>query len=234
MTYSSENIVVGDDVVDRFWDGYFGGQVPVGSAYVSGNRYYGGTTNFTAANTIGYSSVYWFQNDSNFPGSQSHPGSATAPSRSLNDITGDISASGIFSAIKNEVQRFTNYNGNVKWYVTRNWLTYTVSGAGYQGPEGWRYKGQIADITLYQRAHEQVKPRWMTTPQFTFTDPANNITAGVDGDDVSTGEFDTLFQAFANAYNAKKSSAITTTVVQSYTQCHNSCHTSCHGSRGRR
>lgn len=231
MTYSSGHRVEGDEVVDAFWNTYFSGEIPIGSAYVNGSTS-GGTTNFSAANTFGSTSYYWFQNDSGFPGTQSHPGSPNAPTRNLTDIAGNITAAGIYSAVKSEVQRFTKYNGNVKWYVTRNWSTFTVSGAGTQGPEGLPYKGTRTDITLYQRAHEQVKERWMTTSQFTFTDPSNNIVANVD--DVSVGEYNTLFQSFADAYAAAKSSAIATTVYNSYNQCHNSCHNSCHGSRTRR
>ena len=239
MAYSSGSTVIGDDVADAFWDSYFSGVLPVGSAYVNGVLYGGGTTNFSAANTIGFTTYYWFLNDSNFPGTQSQPGSTTEPSRNLTDITGDITAAGIFSAIKNEVQRFTTYNSSVKWYVTRNWQTYTTvpgSGSSYggiDGPEGRPKNADVQDHILYQRAHEQVKERWMTTSQFSFTDPVNNIVADVD--DISTSEYNALFQSFADAYSSAVSSAsLSTTVVSSYTQCHNSCHTSCHGSRTRR
>jgi hypothetical protein len=249
MTYSSENIVIGDDVVNTFWNSYLSGNLSSGTSYVNGSIS-GGTTNFSAANTttVQYPQTfkgakqgqvsasgnrYWFQSDSNFPGSQSQPGSSSAPARALNDITGDITAAGIFNAIKTETQRYTTYNSSVKWYVTRRWQTYTTSGAAQiYGPEGLPYYGTHVATTLYQRAHEQVKARWMTTSQFTFTDPANNIVADVD--DISTGEFNTLFQGFSSNYSSAKSTASSTTVSQSYTQCHNSCHSSCHGSRGRR
>ena len=250
MTYSSGNIVIGDDVVDTFWNSYLSGNISSGTTYVNGSIS-GGTTNFSAANTVtvqypqtdkvgnktgqvsGTSSTYWFQNDSNFPGSQSQPGSSSAPARELNDITGNITAAGIFNAIKTETQRYTTYNSSVKWHVTRNWQTYTTSGPStVYGVEGLPYNGTHVATTLYQRAHEQVKARWMTTPQFTFTDPANNIVADVD--DVSTGEYNTLFQGFSSNYSSGKSTTSATTVAQSYTQCHNSCHTSCHGSRSRR
>lgn len=250
MTYSSGQIVIGDDVADRFWDGYFSSTIPAATTYVNGSTA-GGTTNFTNANTVqvqypqidksgskigqiaGTETRYWFQNDSNFPGSQSHPGTTSAPARAFEDTAGTITAAGIFNAVKTETQRFTTYNANVKWYVTRNWQTYTTQGpASVSGPEGLPYNGTHVATTLYQRAHEQVKARWMTTSQFTFTDPANNIVADVD--DVSTSEYDTLFSAFSTAYSTGTSGASSTTVASSYTQCHNSCHTSCHGSRSRR
>ena len=249
MTYSSNNVVIGDDVVDQFWNAYLSGNISAGAAYVNGSTS-GGTTNFSNANTVqvqypqtfkgskqgqisGTTLRYWFQNDSNFPGSQSHPGSASAPARALNDITGDITAAGIFNAIKTETQRFTTYNSSVKWYVTRRWQTYRTSGPStIYGNEGLPYNGTHVATTLYQRAHEQVKARWMSTSQFTFTDPTNNIVADVD--DVSTGEYNTLFQSFSSNYSSAKSTASSTTVSQSYTQCHNSCHSSCHGSRSRR
>jgi hypothetical protein len=250
MVYSNPYIIIGDDVVDRFWYIYLSGNLSSGASYTSGTTS-GGTTNFSAANTVtvqypvtnkanqktgqtnGTTNRYWFQSDSNFPGSQSQPGSSSAPARALDDITGVITAAGIFNAIKTETQRFTTYNSSVKWYVTRRWQTYTTSGAAQiYGPEGLPYYGTHVATTLYQRAHEQVKARWMTTSQFTFTDPANNIVADVD--DVSTDEFNTLFQGFSSNYSSAKSTASSTTVSQSYTQCHNSCHSSCHGSRGRR
>ena len=249
MTYSSNNVVIGDDVVDQFWNTYLSGNISAGAAYVNGSTS-GGTTNFSNANTAqvqypqtfkgsktgqttGTVFYYWFQNDSNFPGSQSHPGSSSAPVRALNDITGNITAAGIFSAVKTETQRFTTYNANVKWYVTRRWHTYTTSGAAQiYGPEGLPWNGTHVATVLYQRAHEQVKARWMTTSQFTFTDPTNNIVAEVD--DISTSEYNTLFQSFSSNYSSAKSTASSTTVSQSYTQCHNSCHSSCHGSRNRR
>lgn len=233
MTYSKDSIVEGDDVVDRFWNSYLSGNLSSGASYVNGSKY-GGTTNFSAANTYGYTSYYWFQRDSGFPGTQSQPGSAYAPARALNDITGNITSAGIFNAIKTETQRYTTYNANVKWYVTRRWQTYRTQGAWRyrSGNEGLPYNGTHVATTLYQRAHEQVKARWMTTSQFTFTDPANNIAANID--DISTGEYNTLFQSFSSNYSSAKSTASSTTVSQSYTQCHNSCHSSCHGSRGRR
>lgn len=236
MSFQSGDIVFGEDVADRFWNSYLSGQVSSGQSYVNGVLYGGGTTNFSNANVVHYSIYYWFQNDSSFPGSQSHPGSASAPTRALNDLYGDITAAGIFNAIKTETQRFTSYNANVKWYVTRNWQTYTVPAVGggwaVYGPEGRPYNGSPVATVLYQRAHEQVKARWMTTSQFTFTDPANNIAANVD--DVSTTEYNTLFQGFKDAYVSAKGSATSVTVYSSYTQCHNSCHYSCHGSRTRR
>ncbi len=250
MTYSSGNIVIGDDVVDAFWNSYLSGNLSSGTSYVNGSTS-GGTTNFSNANTVqvqypqtdkagskigqiaGTTLRYWFQNDSNFPGSQSHPGSTSAPARALTDTAGTITAAGIFNAVKTETQRFTTYNANVKWYVTRNWETYTTQGAAQiSGPEGLPYNGTHVATTLYQRAHEQVKARWMTTSQFTFTDPANNIVADVD--EVSTSEYNTLFSAFSTAYSTSKSGASSTTVASSYTQCHNSCHSSCHSSRSRR
>ena len=233
MSFLTGDIVVGDEVTDRFWNSYLSGQVSSGQAYVNGVLYGGGTTNFSNANTLYYFVYYWFQNDSNFPGSQSHPGSTSAPARALNDITGNITAAGIFNAVKTETQRFTSYNANVKWYVTRRWQTYTTSGAAQiSGPEGLPYNGTHVATVLYQRAHEQVKARWMTTSQFTFTDPANSIVADVD--DVSTSEYNALFESFKNAYVSAKGSAASTTVSSSYTQCHNSCHSSCHTSRSRR
>jgi hypothetical protein len=250
MTYNSGWEVQGDEVVDRFWDSYLSGNISSGTSYVNGSIS-GGTTNFSAANTVtvqypvtnkanqktgqvnGTTNRYWFQSDSSFPGSQSQPGSSSAPARALTDIAGSITAAGIFNAIKTETQRFTKYNSNVKWYVTRNWQTYTTSGPSQiYGAEGLPYNGTHVATTLYQRAHEQVKARWMTTSQFTFTDPANNIVADVD--DISTSEFNTLFQGFSSNYSSAKSTASSTTVSQSYTQCHNSCHSSCHTSRGRR
>ncbi len=251
MTYSSGSTVFDTDVVNQFWNTYLSGNISAGSAYVNGSTS-GGTTNFSNANTAqvqypqtnksgqktgqvtGTTTRYWFQNDSNFPGSQSHPGSTSAPARALTSLGNvTIDASDIFDAVKTETQRFTTYNANVKWYVTRNWQTYTTSGASQiSGPEGLPYNGTHVATTLYQRAHEQIKARWMTTNQFTFTDPTNNIVAEVD--DVSTGEYDTLFSGFSTAYSSGKGTASSTTVSTSYTQCHNSCHSSCHGSRSRR
>ena len=149
------------------------------------------------------------------PGFPPQPGSENAPSRGITGTTLKASTStmhgtNVFNAFKAEVNRFTGYYHSYRWYVSRTY---------------YRYQGN-----QYQIAHDATVARWLSAGAWTYTAPSNNLGTN---DQVTTGEFNTLFSNFASNYSSQ-STAKTISDFDTYTMCHSSCHSSCHGSRSRR
>ena len=221
MTYSSNSKILADDVANQFWNTYFSSQVLSGTAFGTGSGASGKARTVQYPQTFKGSKIgqttgtvydLYYQNDSGFP---SDPGSTSSPSRAITGTTlkastTTMNGTNVFNAFKSEINRFRGYYASYRWVVYRTY---------------YQYQG-----TQYQTALDQTKARWSGSSAFTYTAPANSLGAN---DQVTTGEFDTLFSNMSTNYANQRSGGSTTT-TNSYTQCHNSCHSSCHGSRNRR
>ena len=210
MTYGSGNTVLAQDVADRFWNSYFSGQILAAQSFVN-------TGAPSETRTYGkYIVTYYYWNREIVPRFSNAPTQARGAQagRNINaaqfGVGSTITASGVHTACKNECGRFSNFVNSFRWYSQRTLQNY----AGNQ--------------TIV--AYDQTKRRYAVFNEFSAASPGNTIAAG---DTISTTEYDTLFNSFAQTYAAQRNAGAHIQYTP-YTICHTSCHTSCHRNRGRR
>jgi hypothetical protein len=217
MTYNSGNNILASDVADRFWNDYFSGTIDVAQAYRDTGAQPSGNT---PSGKFTVQTWYWQQEV--VPRFSNAPNQArgSQPSRGIpasdftgtpggGTIRGGTVTGSIYNVCLTEVNRFRTFVNSFRWTSYRTLQTY--------GPAG--------QLTVY----DSTKKRYALFNEFTPS-ATNNINSG---DSITTSEFDSLFNSFAQVYAAQRAAG-SHTQATNYTICHNSCHSSCHRNRGRR